>query len=104
MEKSKRKRGPSKPIHISKDDGTADDQKLSKKLSEQARWISDTGHRSIIFFNKDGSPFDETEFHVPAGGEVISGPLKTDVDKGDEFHYTIVGTAGTTDPVIIIDN
>ena len=104
MAKSKKKTGPTKPIHISKDDGTANDQRLSKGLLEQARWISDTGNRSIIFFNKDGSPFGDTEFHVPAGGEVISGPLRTGVHKGDEFHYTIVGTAGTSDPVIIIDN
>ncbi len=104
MPKSRRKRGPSKPIHISKDDGTANDQRLSKGNAEQARWISDTGKKSIIFFNKDGSPFDDTEFHVPAGGEVLSGPLKSSVKAGDQFNYTVVGTKGTTDPVIIIDN
>jgi hypothetical protein len=105
MMAKKRKRGPTKPIHISKDDGTAEDQKLSKGLLEQARWVSDTGNRSIIVFNgAKGSPFEETEFRVPAGGEVISGPLKSSVKKNDQFKYTIVGTKGTTDPIIIIDN
>ena len=96
-----------KSIHVTGDNGSVDihQQKLSKGGSEQAKWISDTGKRSIIIFNKgNGSPFHDNEFHVPAGGEVISGPLRSGLNKDDPFGYTVVGQQGTNDPVIIIDN
>ena len=96
-----------KSIHVTGDDGTVDvvNQKLSKGQNEQAIWHSDTGKRSIIYFNSaDGSPFHETEFHVPAGGDVTSGPMKSGLPTTKHFKYTVVGTQGTQDPVIIIDN
>jgi hypothetical protein len=96
-----------KSIHVIADDGTldVDTQHLNKGRLEQARWLSDTGNRSIIYFNKpEGSPFQETEFHVPAGGDVSSGPIRAGLKNGDTFRYTVVGQSGTNDPVIIIDN
>ena len=72
---------------------------------EQATWISDTGNRFIVIFNKpEGSPFVDYTFNVPAGGEVSSGPFRKAWPTLKEFNYTVIGTAGVNDPVIIVDN
>lgn len=98
-------RNASKPIHVIANDGSVDVNKQKVGKGEQARWYSDTGKMSIIYFNKrEGSPFADNIFYVPAGGSVSSGPFRKEWPEKKEFRYTVVGTQGNNDPVIIIDN
>ena len=110
MAKTKKKikaRGPRQEIRIDRDDGHVNvrRQKLKKITKEQATWISDTGERFIVIFNKpEGSPFFDDTYTFPERGEVSSGPFRKAWPTGDEFNCTVVGTAGVNHPVIIVDN
>ncbi len=95
-----------KKVQITSDNGQVDDSqvKVSKRAADQVTWFSyGAAGATIEFSSPDGSPFAESVFYVPATGSVTSGPAKTNVDN-KPYKYTVVGAAGSTDPVVIIDN
>ncbi len=95
-----------KNVHITSDKGQVDDSLVTvrKGLAEQVTWFAyGTKGATIQFSASDGSPFQERVFYVPATGSVTSGPPKTNV-VNKTYKYTVVGAAGSTDPVVIIDN
>jgi hypothetical protein len=82
----------------------ADEVRVSKNAGEEVMWFSHDNKRAIIAFaSADGSPFEETHFHVPAGGSVCSGPAHR-AAKAKAYKYTVVGHAGVNDPIIIIEH
>jgi hypothetical protein len=76
---------------------------VSKSAGHQVTWTS--ARRAIISFSShDGSPFEETTFHVPAGGSVSSGPAKATAEPEKAYKYSVVGEKGVNDPTVIIHN
>jgi hypothetical protein len=95
-----------KNVHITNDKGQVDASpvNVSKRKAEQVTWFAyGTAGATIKFSSPDGSPFHESVFYVPASGSVTTGPPKTNVEK-KTYRYTVVGAAGSNDPVVIIDN
>ena len=87
------------------DDGKVDNETVhvSKKAGHQVTWHS--RRKTIISFSsQDGSPFEETTFHVPAGGSVSSGPAKPTAEAEKSYKYSVVGEKGVNDPAVIIHN
>lgn len=82
---------------------------LSIANRDRVRWVSkDTAF--TICFAKNDSPFDEYRFVVPAGGEVVSGPVRQGAAvKGYHYDitegYSLEGATGgaTADPTIFVD-
>lgn len=85
---------------------------ISKLGEQEVQWYSDTA--CIVKF-LHGSPFAETEFHVPAHGSVCSGPVVrtakvcaklncTVITHDGHYKYTITDKAGKVlaDPQVII--
>lgn len=72
-------------------------------LPNEVKWNSTTGSASVVCFCKNGSPFDNWYFVVPADGSyVFSGPVRPDADYR-KYQYMVVGEDGFNDPVIIVD-
>jgi hypothetical protein len=95
-----------KHIKITSHDGQVDTAtvKVSRSVGEEVVWFSHDNKRAIIAFaSADGSPFEETHFHVPAGGSVCSGPAHSAAVL-KAYKYTVVGHAGVNDPIIIIQH
>lgn len=93
-----------KDVRITSDDGQVDkdEVKINRELNEEVVWFSHDGKSAIIVFaSPDGSPFQETQFQVPAGGSVSSGPARH--AKKKRYKYAVVGRTGVNDPIIIID-
>jgi hypothetical protein len=65
---------------------------------------SSTGKAIISFSSRDGSPFEEAIFHVPAGGSVSSGPAKATAEEEKSYKYSVVGEKGVNDPTVIVHN
>jgi hypothetical protein len=94
-----------KHVKITSHDGQVDTHtvRVSKSVGEEITWFSHDNKRAIVVFaSADGSPFQETHFHVPAGGSVSSGPAH-DLAEHKSYKYTVVGHTGVNDPVVIID-
>ena len=91
-------------VHAS-EDGKVDVQTvhISKSAGEQVTWFS-RKKAIVVFASQDGSPFEETTFHVPAGGSVSSGPAKPTAEQDKPYKYTVVGEKGVNDPAVIIHN
>lgn len=87
------------------DDGKVDNETVhvSKKAGHQVTWSS-SGKAIIAFSSRDGSPFAEATFHVPAGGSVSSGPAKPTAETEKPYKYSVVGEKGVNDPTVIIHN
>src|SRR5947209_14749240 len=63
----------SKHVQIKDDKGQVDQDsvRLSKKAGEEVAWSArGVLGATIVFGTPDGSPFEQTIFHVPAGGVV----------------------------------
>ena len=94
-------------VKITSNDGQVDVQeaRVSKSTHEEIVWFAHDGKGAIVVFaSPDGSPFQETQFQVPAGGSVSSGPALRGAATGKPYKYTVVGHTGVNDPVVIIDN
>ncbi len=76
---------------------------VSKSAGHQVTWSSN-GKAVIAFSSQDGSPFEESIFHVPAGGSVSSGPAKATATEEKAYKYSVVGEKGVNDPTVIIHN
>src|SRR5579859_3963071 len=76
---------------------------VSKSAGHQVTWTS-AGKAIIAFSSHDGSPFQESIFHVPAGGSVSSGPAKVTAENEKSYKYSVVGEKGVKDPTVIIHN
>jgi hypothetical protein len=87
------------------EDGQVDNQTVhvSKKAGHQVTWFS-RKKAIIAFSSQDGSPFEETTFHIPAGGSVSSGPAKPTAEAEKSYKYSVVGEKGVNDPKVIIHN
>jgi hypothetical protein len=86
-------------------DGKVDNQTVhvSKSAGHQVTWFS--ARKAVIAFSSpSGSPFEETIFHVPAGGSVSSGPAKPTAEAEKHYKYSVVGEKGVNDPTVIIHN
>jgi hypothetical protein len=81
------------------DDGQVDNETvhISKGAGEQVTWFS-RKKAIVVFASQDGSPFEETTFHVPAGGSVSSGPATPAAEHDKSYKYTVVGEKGVNDP------
>jgi len=90
--------GAKLPVHIREEcDVDYEVVNLRKSAGEQVQWHSD-GDGFIIEF--DSSPFDQSNFEVPARGCVSSGPVRVDAPYA-RYHYTIRSRANlamTADP------
>lgn len=90
------------PVHILDDFGHVDKDiaSISKGKGEQVEWVNDAKHDVQIVFEE--SPFAQRVFRVPAGQSTPSG--KPTVPPGDKrYKYTVVGSQGNYDPVVIVD-
>jgi dihydrodipicolinate reductase len=79
-----------KHVKITSHDGQVDTHtvRVSKNAGEEVVWFSHANKRAIVAFaSADGSPFQETHFHVPAGGSVGSGPAHGAAEK-KAYKYT----------------
>jgi hypothetical protein len=76
---------------------------ISKSARHQVIWSS-RSKATIAFSPESGSPFEETTFHVPAGGSVSSGPAKPAAEPEKHYKYSVVGEKGVNDPTVIIHN
>jgi hypothetical protein len=87
------------------DNGQVDNDTVhvSKSAGHQVTWSS-TGKATIAFSSESGSPFEETIFHIPAGGRVSSGPAKATAEAEKPYKYSVVGEKGVNDPTVIIHN
>ena len=93
-------------VHITSPQGHVDqtDVTVSKSVGEEVTWHSHENERATIKFNSDqGSPFQKSTFEVPAGGSVPSGSAKREA-QSKHYKYTVVGSNGENDPVVIIEN
>lgn len=93
-------------VHITSPQGHVDqtDVTVSKSVGEEVTWHSHENERATIKFNSDqGSPFQKSTFEVPAGGSVPSGSAKGEA-QSKHYKYTVVGSNGENDPVVIIEN
>ena len=76
---------------------------VSKSAGHQVTWSS-RSKAIIAFSSESGSPFEETTFHIPAGGSVSSGPAKATAEAEKRYKYSVVGEKGVNDPTVIIHN
>lgn len=91
------------PVHILDEFGNVDKDlvHINKGQGEQVEWINNSkGDVKIVF---EDSPFmPQQVFHVPVGKSSRSG--KATVPHGAKrYKYTVVGSQGNYDPVVIID-
>ena len=87
------------------DNGQVDNDTVhvSKSAGHQVTWSSRS--KAIIAFSSEtGSPFEETTFHIRAGGSVSSGPAKATAQAEKRYKYSVVGEKGVNDPTVIIHN
>jgi hypothetical protein len=87
------------------EDGQVDNPTVhvSRSAGHQVTWFSNK--KAIISFSsRSGSPFEESTFHVPAGGSVSSGPVKPTAEAEKPYKYSVVGEKGVNDPTVIIHN
>ncbi len=73
-------------------------------IPEEAEWLSLDGNPfTVAFDKKEGSPFADIGFEVPAGGCVTSGPI---VNKAGLYRYTVYTRDGRhqKDPAILVTN
>ena len=94
-------------VHIKDNKGQVDHASatISRDAKGEVTWFAygEEG-ATIVFSSPDGSPFKESVFTVPATGSVSSGPVKKTARLHQPYKYTVVGKAGSTVPVVIIDN
>lgn len=94
------------PVRIQNAQGEVDNTivTVSRSAGDEVTWYSDgTTPALVVFASRDGSPFLDTHFHVPAGGSVSSGPARDDAPI-KAYKYTVVGDSGVNDPVVVVDN
>ncbi|MGE5321682.1 MAG: hypothetical protein ACM3SW_02390 [Actinomycetota bacterium] len=93
-----------KHVRMIRDDGGVDQNEVRISLSnhEEVVWTADNNRRATIRFKAGDSPFQDTVFHVPAGGSVTSGPARNDAVPETEHKYTVEGPSGNNDPIVII--
>ena len=97
--------GAHKDVHIVSDDGQVDvcDVVISKCLADQVTWFAFGAEGATIEFSSDdGSPFQESVFHVPATGSLSSGPASPTAVVDKYYKYTVQGQEGENDPGVII--
>ena len=95
-----------KGVQITSHDGQVDQSTItvSKSVGEEVVWHShDNTAATIKFDSADGSPFQKATFDVPPGGSVASGPARSDAPH-KPYKYTVVGSGGENDPIVIVDN
>jgi hypothetical protein len=91
------------PVHILDDYGNVDKDlvRINRGIGEQVEWINNGKNDAQIVF--EDSPFAPQQvFHVPAGKSTRSGP-PTKPHGIKHYKYTVVGSKGNYDPVVIID-
>jgi hypothetical protein len=107
LHKASAPRGAHRGVHITSDNGQVDvfDVEISKSMADQVTWFAHGASGAIIeFSSSDGSPFEESTFHVPATGSVSSGPAKPSAVANKYYKYTVKGRTGKNDPGVIIHN
>jgi hypothetical protein len=76
---------------------------LSEGAHDEVAWFAyDNDNATIVFTSSEGSPFQSSLFQVPAGGCVCSGAIRAGA-KYQSYKYSVVGSAGVTDPEVIIN-
>jgi hypothetical protein len=93
-------------VHITSDDGQVDQAtvRIRKSAQEEVTWFAHGAQTAtIVFASRDGSPFQESVYHVPTGGSVSSGPIKGAAQYNKPYKYSVVGPGGVNDPEVIID-
>jgi hypothetical protein len=96
---------PKKHVRVINEKGHVDQDvvHISKGAEEEIVWGTEHKNVKVVFSSEEGSPFQESIFHVPAGGSVSSGPaLKGAGHKA--YKYTVKGEGGDNDPRVIIQN
>ena len=92
-----------KSVKITSDGGQVDVPAVRLSKGEEVAWFSHANKSAmVVFASPDGSPFHGTQFTVPAGGSVSSGPARNAAEK-KEYKYAVVGHSGVNDPIVIID-
>lgn len=94
-----------KAVHITGKDGQVDQTRvnLSKGAHDEITWFAHGKETAtIVFSSSSGSPFQSSVFHVPAGGSISGGPIKSDATP-QSYKYTVVGPGGVNDPEVIIN-
>ena len=101
-------------VRIQLPNANPDAVEISLSAEQEVQWYSDTA--CIVKFPK-GSPFNETEFHVPAHGSVCSGPVVkkakvctkpagtcASITHEGHYKYTITDSHGKVlaDPQVVI--
>ena len=99
-------RAEKKHVRIINDHGNVDRESvtISHPDQEEVLWFANGKQpATIVFSSKDGSPFQESVFHVPPNGSAGSGPARPDAKRKYPYKYTVKGPAGFNDPVVIVD-
>lgn len=94
-----------KHVHIKNDYGHVDQDciRISHGAGEQVVWFHHGSSEARIAFDKNGSPFAQSEFLVPSGQSTPSGDPTVEPDGDRLYRYSVHGGAGVNDPVVIID-
>lgn len=91
------------PVTILDDYGHVDKELVRIHKGEEIEWINGAEHEVRIVFDQ-GPPFDWKESFVlgPKTARSSDRP-KDDVLQGHPYKYTVIGSKGNNDPVVIID-
>lgn len=92
------------PVKILNNFGHVDKQAVEVGESEQVEWVNDAGQQVQIVFD-EAAPFDgwSDPFVVEGKSRKRSGMLRRPVQHGHRYKYTVIGSEGNTDPIIIIE-
>jgi hypothetical protein len=76
---------------------------VSKSKKQEIIWHNNaTDPVTIAFFTPDFTPFQQAVFTVGPGKSEHSGPVSRGIDNAT-YEYAVIGSAGATDPTVIID-
>ncbi len=76
---------------------------LSKKRLEVVVWVTNCDSAFDIRFNKNGTPFAQNYFPLPAQGAVAAGPATAAAGTQFDYGITSQATGQTLDPQMIVN-
>lgn len=92
------------PVTILNNFGHVDKQAVEIGMNEQVEWINNAENQVQIVFD-EAPPFEGwiDPFLVRGNSTKPSGTLRHPVQHGHRYKYTVIGSEGNTDPIIIIE-
>jgi hypothetical protein len=94
-------------IKVTDDSGKVESGKeaviLSVRNGDTVRWVSDCkSDCTIVFSSNDGSPFNDRVFTLRSGGNIDSGAISRRQGGVGVYKYSVMGSTGNNDPIIIV--